>query len=503
MTVRVRFAPSPTGFLHLGGLRTALYNFLFAQQNKGSFILRIEDTDRKRIVPGAVEAIERVLTKLQLIPKESPGNGGDYGPYFQSQRLDLYRSNLDTLLKNGNAYACFCSPTRLDLIRKDAIRRREVPKYDNKCRNLSRKQVEEKIRQGLSHCYRFVLRSEESNFRDLVYGPYDYNPAAHEGDPVIMKEDGYPTYHFANVVDDHLMDISHVLRGEEWLISTPKHILMYKAFGWTPPRYAHLPLILNKDGSKLSKRQDDLRVESLFSKGFYPLTILNFVTKIGGGFDEKLDDLVSLDELVDKFNLTSLNSSSCRLDMNRLDLINQLEIKRRAKYPLEEKMLIDELKDIVLKRLLDNKIDKRVLSEEYIRRVIHWASSESRIVTLKDLASSDFSYLWEPPTETSFNSLHGFNIKGRSLDDLISIIGSSNEGFDRSELTKQLKAFAKKENVPFPVVMKFLRGSLSNLKEGPSVGEMIEVLGIKETVSRLSKVKKYLDSNAIQDSRNT
>ncbi|KAK2706924.1 hypothetical protein QYM36_014823 [Artemia franciscana] len=318
-----------------------------------------------------------------------------------------------------------------------------------------------------------------------------------------MKEDGYPTYHFANVVDDHLMDISHVLRGEEWLISTPKHILMYKAFGWTPPRYAHLPLILNKDGSKLSKRQDDLRVESLFSKGFYPLTILNFVTKIGGGFDEKLDDLVSLDELVDKFNLTSLNSSSCRLDMNRLDLINQLEIKRRAKYPLEEKMLIDELKDIVLKRLLDNKIDKRVLSEEYIRRVIHWASSESRIVTLKDLASSDFSYLWEPPTETSFNSLHGFNIKGRSLDDLISIIGSSNEGFDRSELTKQLKAFAKKENVPFPVVMKFLRGSLSNLKEGPSVGEMIEVLGIKETVSRLSKVKKYLDSNAIQDSRNT
>ena len=285
--VRVRFAPSPTGHLHLGGLRTALYNYLFAQAHAGKFIVRIEDTDQTRIVPGASEAIERDLSWMEIEPDESPLRGGTHGPYTQSQRLKHYKDKTEQLIQNGTAYCCFCTDKRLELLRRDATKRGAVPRYDNKCRNLSPTEVAEKIGNGSSYCVRFKLESGPESFLDMVYGNVTLDTASVEGDPVILKTDGFPTYHLACVVDDHLMEISHVLRGVEWQISTSKHLQLYRAFGWTPPQFGHLPLLMNPNGTKISKRQGDISIDHFRNTGIFPEVLLSFVTEFGGGRSEE------------------------------------------------------------------------------------------------------------------------------------------------------------------------------------------------------------------------
>lgn len=242
--VRVRFAPSPTGFLHLGGLRTALYNYIYAKKYGGSFILRMEDTDQSRLVPGAAESIEDMLEWAGIPPDESPRGGGQYGPYLQSQRLSLYSQAADSLVQTGKAYHCFCSQQRLELLKREALRSGQTPRYDNRCRHLRPDQVEEKLDQKVPHVIRFRLESGVEPFNDLVFGWNRHEVAQVEGDPVVMKADGFPTYHLANVVDDHLMKVSHVLRGSEWLISTSKHLLLYRYThtGVIPTRHTHTKL---------------------------------------------------------------------------------------------------------------------------------------------------------------------------------------------------------------------------------------------------------------------
>ncbi|XP_019505355.1 PREDICTED: probable glutamate--tRNA ligase, mitochondrial [Hipposideros armiger] len=283
-TVRVRFAPSPTGFLHLGGLRTALYNYIFAKKHGGTFILRLEDTDQTRLVPGAAENIEDMLEWAGIPPDESPRRGGPAGPYLQSQRLELYAQAADALVRTGAAYPCFCSPQRLELLKKEALRNRQTPRYDNRCRNLSQRQVAQKLASDPKPAIRFRLDEEAPAFQDLVYGWNRHEVASVEGDPVVLKSDGFPTYHLACVVDDHHMGVSHVLRGSEWLVSTAKHLLLYRALGWPPPRFAHLPLLVNADGSKLSKRQGDLFLERFAAAGFLPDALLDMITNCGSGF---------------------------------------------------------------------------------------------------------------------------------------------------------------------------------------------------------------------------
>ncbi|XP_073697769.1 nondiscriminating glutamyl-tRNA synthetase EARS2, mitochondrial [Garra rufa] len=284
---RVRFAPSPTGFLHLGGLRTALYNYLFAKQRGGVFILRLEDTDRTRLVPGAADAIEDMLEWAGIPPDESSRRGGDYGPYVQSERLPLYSQAASSLLRTGHAYYCFCSNQRLDLLKREAQRSGHVPRYDNRCRRLRPEQVRQKLAEGVPHAVRFKLDAGAEPFRDQIFGWTRHDVAAVEGDPVILKADGFPTYHLANVVDDHHMRVSHVLRGSEWLISTVKHLQLFRALSWTPPAYAHLPLLLNRDGSKLSKRQGDIFIQRFRERGVLPEALLDIVTHAGSGFDSE------------------------------------------------------------------------------------------------------------------------------------------------------------------------------------------------------------------------
>ncbi|CAH0557037.1 unnamed protein product [Brassicogethes aeneus] len=482
-SVRVRFAPSPTGYLHLGGLRTALYNFLFARSQKGKFILRIEDTDQTRLVEGATEQLQNDLHWCGVQVDEGPTKRGKYGPYVQSQRLELYRDQVEILLENGSAYRCFCSDKRLQLLRKEAIRAQEVPKYDNRCRNLTKEEIKMKLDKGEPSCIRFKLSSDEDTFTDLIYGQITYNVYLNEGDPVIMKTDGFPTYHFANVVDDHFMEISHVFRGVEWQISTMKHILLYRAFSWTPPIFGHLPLLLNADGTKLSKRQGDIKISSYKEENIFPLALVNFIVQSGGGFSKDLEKNVrpkchTIEELASQFDITKLKNHSGRLMPERLLEFNRLELKRRLENKVEEIQLI-----IQLQHMLKTKYSERIIENTlqmdaaHIKNILNW--SVNRIDKLSDLFSKDFEFIWVIPKKLNVEKS-----KLESIGLFRSKFEKENE-LDRDELNKFLKEFTMENGIKFGEFMKMLRSILSGLKEGPSVAEMIEILGKKNTLQRL------------------
>ena len=323
--VRVRFAPSPTGFVHLGSLRTALYNYLFARHHNGTFILRIEDTDQARYTEGAVENLLTTLQWAGLDYDEGPEKNGSYGPYYQSQRRDIYNKYVDQLLTAGNAYRCFCSAERLQKIREAQIASKETPKYDGLCRNLSVQESE-----GRAANESFVVRlkipeSGETIVRDIIRGEVIFQNELID-DQVLIKSDGFPTYHLANVVDDHLMQISHVIRGEEWLLSMPKHILLYDYLGWEKPQFAHLPLLLNEDRSKLSKRQGDVAVEDYRKKGYLPQALVNFVALLGWNRGDD-QEMFSLEELVESFSLERVSKAGAIFNREKLDWMNGIYLR--------------------------------------------------------------------------------------------------------------------------------------------------------------------------------
>jgi nondiscriminating glutamyl-tRNA synthetase len=312
--IRTRFAPSPTGFVHIGSLKMALVDYLIAKQNNGKFILRIEDTDQERFVEGAMESLLRTLNWAGIKPDEGvefDSNNkivqvGDKGPYIQSERLDIYKKYVEELINNGHAYYCFCSKERLDEVRKVQELNKQPTGYDGHCRNLSLTEAKKRIEAGESAVVRMKMPHEGiTKFTDLIRGVVEFQNSLID-DQVLLKSDGFPTYHLAVVVDDHLMEISHVIRGEEWLSSTPKHLVLYEMFGWQPPKFAHLPLLLNPDRSKLSKRQGDVSVEDYKNKGYLPEAMINFIAFLGwnpGGEKE----IYSLDELIKEFSLDKVN----------------------------------------------------------------------------------------------------------------------------------------------------------------------------------------------------
>lgn len=328
MTVRTRLAPSPTGYMHIGTLRTALYNYFFARQKGGKFFLRIEDTDQARFVPGALESLLRTFHTLDISYDEGPvllvdgtiDERGDKGPYVQSQRLHLYRQHAQQLLDAGHAYHCFCTKDRLDAMRAAQAAAKQTPKYDRQCLLLSADEVAARLVQGEAYVIRMKIPEGAVTVVDEIRGSVTFD-LANIDDQVLMKADGFPTYHLAVVVDDHLMETTHVIRGEEWLSSTPKHILLYRMFGWQPPAFAHLPLLLNPDRSKLSKRQGDVAVEDYLAKGYLPAALVNFVATLG--FNPKADkEIYSIDELVALFDLAKVNKSGAVMNMEKLDWMN-------------------------------------------------------------------------------------------------------------------------------------------------------------------------------------
>lgn len=323
--VRVRFAPSPTGFVHVGSLRTALYNYLFARHNKGKFILRIEDTDQSRFVEGAVESLIKALSWAGLDYDEGPEKEGAYGPYYQSQRLDIYKEHINYLIEKGWAYPCFCSAERLDNMRKEQAARNEAIMYDGACRNIPVAEANQRMKSEACVIRLKVPQKGETIVDDLIRGKVSFQNNLID-DQALIKSDGYPTYHLANVVDDHLMKVSHVIRGEEWLPSTPKHILLYQAFGWEAPQFAHLPLLLNADRSKLSKRQGDVAVEDYQAKGILPQALLNFISLLGWSKGDD-QEIFTLDESIEYFTLERVNKAGAVFDIHKLEWMNGMYIR--------------------------------------------------------------------------------------------------------------------------------------------------------------------------------
>ncbi|XP_017081092.1 probable glutamate--tRNA ligase, mitochondrial [Drosophila eugracilis] len=490
--VRVRFAPSPTGYLHLGGLRTALYNFLFARHLDGKFLLRIEDTDQTRLVPGASERLVGDLLWAGIEIDEGPGFGGQLGPYVQSQRTMIYSKAIEELLQNGTAYRCFCTERRLDLLRKEALRTRQVPRYDNKCRHLKTAEIDSLLAKGTAHCIRFKLTDHEEPLDDLIYGKVYHNVSDTEGDPVIMKSDQFPTYHFANVVDDHLMGITHVLRGVEWQISTTKHLLLYKAFGWQPPKFGHLPLLVNADGTKLSKRQGDIGIQSFRERGYFPQALVNYVVSAGGGFEHKAhakQELLTMQELFEQFHIDRVNSHPSRLNPELLDDLNRMEITQRLSNKESRFKLIHQVQELVKKAYPQHpNLD---LAEDHIVDVLNWSSQ--RLTLIQDLTSSKLSFLWVKPSNFQLK-----NMTSEQVDVMLTLLNEIQD-FQKEELNVKLKNFAQEQNIKFPLMMKALRAALSGLKEGPGVAEMMEILGKSVTLERLKeavpKERIHLEQN--------
>lgn len=477
--VRTRFAPSPTGYLHVGGLRTALYNYMYARKHHGSFVLRIEDTDQERKVEGAIENLIETLKWAGITPDEGPGFGGNYGPYIQSERLELYRKHAEILLENELAYYCFCSQERLERLRKEQIVRRQPPRYDNHCRNLSADEVRKKLQSG----GKFVIRMKTPlrgsvKVKDLIRGEVSFSADVLD-DQILIKSDGFPTYHLANVVDDHFMRISHVIRGEEWLPSTPKHVLLYEYFNWESPEFAHLPLLLNPDRSKLSKRHGDVAVESYRKKGYLAEALVNFLALLGWnpGTDR---EIFTLNELIELFSLERVNKAGAIFNLEKLNWMNSVYIRN-----MDIDKLVEVAKSFVPRYFYEDKSRfKKVLLiirdglttlseiEEkarlfYVRRV-DYSSEEAVSVLNKETAGRVLSVLLE-------------NLSGvEKLD---------GEVFIKVMRRTGKETFCKGAELWMPV-----RVALTGRMHGPELVKIVEVLGKEEVLSRLKEAIKHAGS---------
>ena len=375
--VRTRFAPSPTGMMHVGNLRSAIFEYLIAKGNDGVFIIRIEDTDQERKVEGAVELIYKTCEMCGLIPDESPKMGGNYGPYVQSERLELYKEYAHKLVSMDKAYYCFCSEERLNTLREQAEANKVAFMYDGHCKNLTKEEIDNKIQSG-SYVIRQKMPKEGiSSYNDIVYGEISVENKYLE-DQILLKSDGYPTYNFANVIDDHLMEITHVVRGNEYLSSTPKYNLLYEAFGWEKPTYIHLPMVVDSDGKKLSKRHGASSFNDLLEQGYLPEAIVNYLALLGWSPSTN-DEIFSLDQLKTLFTPNRISKSPAVYDIKKLNWVNAHYIK---------KMDLDSLLKITVPHL-ESSYDLTDKSEEWIKELVriyqNHISYGKEIVSVTDL----------------------------------------------------------------------------------------------------------------------
>ncbi len=320
--VRVRYAPSPTGMQHIGGVRTALFNYLFARSKNGKFILRLEDTDRTRYDEKYVQNLYDTMSWLGIDWDEGGDKGGAYGPYVQSERFELYKKYAMQLIENGEAYYCFCDAERLDRIRKIQTENKMPPGYDRNCRHLTAEEVKANLDAGKPYVIRLKVPMEgETTFEDHILGTIQWKNEDISPDPVLLKSDGFPTYHLANIVDDHMMHITHVMRAQEWIPSTPLHVQMYKSFGWEHPEFCHLPMVNGADGKKLSKRHGSTSLNEFRARGYLPQAIVNYVALLGCSYEEG-KEFYTLDELAKAFKLEHLNKAPAVFDYKKLEYYN-------------------------------------------------------------------------------------------------------------------------------------------------------------------------------------
>ncbi len=487
--VRLRFAPSPTGYIHIGSIRTALYNYLFAKHNNGKFILRIEDTDRSRFVEGAIENLIESLEWAGISHDEGVflENGeiiqkGDYGPYIQSERLDIYGKYIDELIEKGHAYYCFCSKERLDKVREEQKIKGLIPKYDGFCRNISIEEAKERIANGEEYVVRLKLpHNTDVKFHDHVRGDITINTDDID-DQVLLKSDGFPTYHMAVVVDDYLMKITHIVRGEEWLASTPKHILLYEAFGWEKPEYVHLPTVLNKDKKKLSKRHGDVSVDGFIKEGYLPEAIVNYLALVGWS-PESNEEILSMDELIEQFSFERVAKTGGIFDKEKLNWVNEHYIRGKTADEITE-LCIPYLKEAGY--ITDEDVKSRY---EWLKAMV--TTVQENLSTTKDIVDKvDFFFSDKVVIEDdkALEVIKGEQVPKllNAFEEAVNEVEEIDEDFAKGIMKKiQKQTGIKGKNLFMPT-----RVALTGAVHGPEMVNIIYVLGKQNILKRIDYIKE-------------
>lgn len=470
MSVRVRFAPSPTGSLHIGSVRTTLYNYFFARQQGGALVLRIEDTDQDRLVEGAIDSIYDGLRWMGIDWDEGPREGGVHGPYVQSERLAIYQQHARALVDSGAAYPCFCTKERLEEMRRAQQARKEVTRYDGLCRAIDAREASRRAAEE-RHVVRLKVPEDgEIGWDDLVYGRIDFPLHAIE-DQVLLKSDGFPTYQLAVVIDDHLMEISHVFRGEDWLPSTPKHLLVYRAFGWEVPPHAHLPNVLGPDGKKLAKRHGATKVEQFRSEGYLPEALANYLSLVGWAPGTE-EEVFSLSDLVQRFRIEQVHKAGGKWDRERLLYFNGLWIRR-----LDEEDLFRRVSELA--------------PEDWDRAVLRATIPHirERMRTLVE-ARDQVGFLFTddiPRTPDAIVPKKREPAEVAALLGRVAVLVRYADPFDAPTIDAGLRALADELGWPIRDVHFAVRGAATGSRVGFSLYESIVMLGRERALDRLEK----------------
>jgi glutamyl-tRNA synthetase len=477
--IRVRFAPSPTGFPHIGNIRTAIFDWLFARHEGGTFVLRIEDTDKARQVPGSLEEIMYVLRWMGMNWDEGPEVGGDYGPYFQSERLDIYHKYAKQLIDDGHAYYCYCTAERLDEMRKQQQAEGKPTGYDRHCRHLSAEEKAKLESEGAKRVVRFAMpESGTTTYYDFIRGELSFDNSLQD-DFVMLKSDGFPTYNFASVIDDTLMKISHVIRGEEYISSMPKYVHLYAALGWEQPAWVHVPLILGPDRSKLSKRHGAVNFKSYIDDGYLPETMINYLALLGWSAAED-QDLYSIDELIERFTLEGIINHPAVFDSQKLLWMNGVYIRQADLDRLME-LIIPYLQKANLVSENPTEVDK-----VYLRRVT--ALIQDRLKVLSEAPEwADFFLVKEPAYDPKavdkwLKKPEAPELLRHVADRLENLGDWTIESIESTVREAGTEVGAEGGKVIHPV-----RVAATGRTVGPGLFEILEVLGKDRVVSRLRK----------------
>jgi nondiscriminating glutamyl-tRNA synthetase len=482
--VRVRFAPSPTGYLHVGGARTALFNYLFARHHGGVFVLRIEDTDRERSTEESTEAIYEAMKWLGLAWDEGPGVGGAYGPYHQSERLPIYAEWAERLLREGNAYRCFCYPEDLKARREAAMTRGEPPRYDRTCLRLPPGEADARAARGEPFALRFRMPDGETSWNDGVRGSVTFQNAVLD-DLVILRTDRHPTYNFAAVVDDHLMEITHVLRGDDHISNTPRQIRIYEALGWAPPQFAHVPMILGADGTRLSKRHGATSVTTFRDEGFLPDTMVNFLALLGWAYDGERE-MFTLRELEEAFTLDRVSKNPAIFNYEKLEWMNGEYFRA---LPLAKRT------DLVLAHLRSTKAlpETALADRAFLEKAVDAAGDRVKRPQ-QFLAYSAYLFVDrvdpDPAAWSDLAAKAGASGRLRKLADALETV----DPFEHDPLEKATRGLAATEGVKAGEVIMPARIALTGKKVTPGIFDVMLLLGRERSVRRLRDAADRLEA---------
>ncbi len=482
MSVRVRYAPSPTGLQHIGGIRTALFNYFFARANKGTFILRIEDTDRERFNVEALQDLYDTLAWLGIDWDEGPERGGDYGPYVQSERFDLYKEYAQKLVNEGKAYYCYCTPERLASLREEQKKMKSKKQgYDRHCRDLTSEERAVYEAQGIKPVVRLRIPLKgKTTFHDALIGDITRKNTDISPDPVLLKSDGFPTYHLANVVDDHFMHITHIMRAQEWIPSGPLHILLYEAFGWEPPIYCHLPMVMGKDGQKLSKRHGSTAVRDFREAGYLPEAIVNYISLLGWSYDDKTE-FFTKEELEEVFSLQKINKAPGVFDYKKLTWFNGQYIRKKSREEIEGLIIPYLMKDGVVSDPITD--GEQVIIDRMIP-IIH-----ERLKLISDVSEMTRFLFQDVKTPESEKLIPKKLDLAKTLEILRTgrELVAGMEDKDDEELEIEYRAAAKNLDVKLGALMMPLRIVVSGSSISPPLFASFRLLGREKTLDRLDR----------------